>query len=464
MLDITGCVVSDEIRDFLTVSDCPTSLSPGAEDSITLLFAPTAMYQHYVGSVTIQTADIYYPLIEIPFDSYTGYHKYWNWVSFPFAGLERDEVLSEINPFGAKIAHENGNWEYDGSSWNMGSEDQFRYTKCYKINMSGSSDTYDISFEGGHQFPTITLYPNQDNWVGYWLAESQNIDDAFGNDFEDVISVKSEKWYYYPTSLTNPNGRGEETIPICSKVKPLHFGRGYIVRVDEQIDNFSWNTSSNPPHVIEIADPENFEFEPKSDYEAIDILGLSQDVVEVGAFIDTVCIGAAAVTEDSKAQILAYTDDIAYRGSGIHFEVVTTQRCRNKIPEYYVYNEKSGSFNEETIWAQNQSQSLVCFNKDLLNQDDVPGYVTLAANYPNPFNPETTITYSLPHESDVCLEVFNVKGQKVRTLVHEKLGKGYHSVVWNGENESRKPVSSGVYFYRLSAAGKNLVHKMLLLK
>ena len=86
-------------------------------------------------------------------------------------------------------------------------------------------------------------------------------------------------------------------------------------------------------------------------------------------------------------------------------------------------------------------------------------------NYPNPFNPTTAISFSIPEESKVKLSIFNIKGQKVKILANNEFDKGVHSVIWNGVDESGKPVSSGVYFYKLSVNGKSeSVRKCLLLK
>ena len=86
-------------------------------------------------------------------------------------------------------------------------------------------------------------------------------------------------------------------------------------------------------------------------------------------------------------------------------------------------------------------------------------------NYPNPFNPETKINYNIPEEGKVELSIYNIKGQKVKTLVNETQVNGEHTVVWNGTNKNNKRVSSGVYFYKLELNdSKLLINKMLLLK
>ena len=88
----------------------------------------------------------------------------------------------------------------------------------------------------------------------------------------------------------------------------------------------------------------------------------------------------------------------------------------------------------------------------------------LIGNYPNPFNPTTTISYNLEHTGNVKLQVFNVKGQLVRTLVDEVKNAGEHSITWHGEDNNFHSVASGVYFYRLETEAGNHVQRMLLLK
>ena len=94
-----------------------------------------------------------------------------------------------------------------------------------------------------------------------------------------------------------------------------------------------------------------------------------------------------------------------------------------------------------------------------------PEVFALANNYPNPFNPATTIKYALPQAADVELTVYNVVGQPVRTLVAEHQNAGRYVVEWDATNDSGHSLSSGMYFYRLEAGGEfHEVKKMLLLK
>jgi len=92
-----------------------------------------------------------------------------------------------------------------------------------------------------------------------------------------------------------------------------------------------------------------------------------------------------------------------------------------------------------------------------------PGAFNLYQNYPNPFNPTTVITYELPHPADVRIEVFNVLGQKIKTLFDGFQTSSFGRVIWDGTNDSGQGVSAGVYIYSLSGEGIRINKKMLLI-
>ena len=91
----------------------------------------------------------------------------------------------------------------------------------------------------------------------------------------------------------------------------------------------------------------------------------------------------------------------------------------------------------------------------------------LKQNYPNPFNPSTVINYTIPQSANLIntrLEIFNLSGQKVRTLVNTKQSSGTYTVTWNGTNDSGELLATGLYIYRLQAAEFVDIKKMLFMK
>jgi len=102
------------------------------------------------------------------------------------------------------------------------------------------------------------------------------------------------------------------------------------------------------------------------------------------------------------------------------------------------------------------------------DRDIVPAVTALRGNFPNPFNPETTIKFGVRNvevgSEFVNIEIFNVRGQKVKTLVNEYFSAGEHSVVWDGRDDAGRTVGSGVYLYRMTAGEFSETRRMVLMK
>jgi len=109
-------------------------------------------------------------------------------------------------------------------------------------------------------------------------------------------------------------------------------------------------------------------------------------------------------------------------------------------------------------------------NKDLtfeLGSDPIlvlPRAYALADNYPNPFNPQTTIAFDLPESENVRLMVYDIKGRMIKELVSMPMEAGSHTVIWNGTDQSGRRVASGVYFYQINAGPLQQAKRMMLLK
>jgi len=94
----------------------------------------------------------------------------------------------------------------------------------------------------------------------------------------------------------------------------------------------------------------------------------------------------------------------------------------------------------------------------------LPKIFALHKNYPNPFNPITTIKYDLPKEAHVKIMIFDVMGREVRTLVNTRQQAGYQVIQWNAQDNGGRQVSSGYYIYVMQADKFHKTEKMILLK
>ena len=98
------------------------------------------------------------------------------------------------------------------------------------------------------------------------------------------------------------------------------------------------------------------------------------------------------------------------------------------------------------------------------DEDVIPDEFALHSNYPNPFNPTTTISYDLPEQAQITLGIYDLLGKRIKTLVHQSQDAGKQIVMWDGTDDVGRQVSAGVYLYRIQAGQFAQTRKMLFLK
>jgi hypothetical protein len=201
-------------------------------------------------------------------------------------------------------------------------------------------------------------------------------------------------------------------------------------------------------------------------YEAY-LLALSMIPVELSSF---------TAASDENSVTLNWSTATETNNSGFSIERKTTLDERWKevgfVPGFGTTTErKSYSYTDENLAIGNYSYRLKQVNFDgtfeysnsVIIEVFSPEKYTLAQNFPNPFNPSTTIEFSIPQTSNVTIEIYNVIGERVASLVNKTLAAGYHRTDFNASN-----LPSGTYVYRLKASGQNgtfiETKKMLLMK
>ncbi len=132
------------------------------------------------------------------------------------------------------------------------------------------------------------------------------------------------------------------------------------------------------------------------------------------------------------------------RPEGIQDSIIT-------IEVYNIWGVMEASYSVEVFVEPNEDEKL-------------PKEFFVAQNFPNPFNPETEILYELPKDAQVRLVVYNILGQKVKTLVDERQRAGRYNIRWEGRDDSGEEVASGVYFYKIQAGDIEIAKKMLLIR
>jgi hypothetical protein len=187
-----------------------------------------------------------------------------------------------------------------------------------------------------------------------------------------------------------------------------------------------------------------------------------------------VLIGLISMVFGPKDELEAGDGDIAYLTFRVddaeitEFEVTpfTTTNPGHNLS--FVYNDWSnGKPRVAHLYPEVEGNpiALTGASKPGPNEEpNVPTHYSLDQNFPNPFNPSTTLPYSLKEGAHVTISIYNVLGQNVKTLVNEYQDAGHYTKVWDGHDDSGSEVASGIYFYRIKAGDFSDIKKMVLMK
>lgn len=130
-----------------------------------------------------------------------------------------------------------------------------------------------------------------------------------------------------------------------------------------------------------------------------------------------------------------------------------------------LFFDPTGSISIPPVLVRERPGIIYVSGSDADNGDPaIPSINSMSQNYPNPFNPTTTIKYSLAKSGQVSISVFNILGQKVKSLVNESRPAGENTTVWDGKDSSGSEVASGVYFYRIHSESLDETRKMILMR
>ncbi len=243
-------------------------------------------------------------------------------------------------------------------------------------------------------------------------------------------------------------------------------GRGYQIALNSMEDiTFSYQTGGLTRE--DIPEPpltEHFQFIPTGLPWTVVVTDAQLDGTpldpgdEIAIFDGDLCVGAAVYQGDDKTVIPVWQSNDSVELEGFTAGENMTAR---------VWLSAGGREISAEILPLNGITQFGSGDYALLSisgEKVIPSVYELKGNYPNPFNPATSIQYNLPERTQVELTIYTLSGQRVAKLVNAEQDAGYYSVEWQGLNDAGYPVASGIYLYRLKANGFSQSKKMLLLK
>jgi hypothetical protein len=378
---------------------------------------------------------------------------------------------------------------WNGEEW-TGNLFGLRSDEGYKIQTVTNDTTY--LYVKGDEIPQdteLTITAGYENWLPYFVHETQSASAAFGDLMDDLLYIKGEGWSM--TRVEHPNQTTANWITAYNDlyvIPGLHYGKMYAVKllpsITEDIEDFQWNISGEDGGSSKGAEankfylppqPEYFTFVDEPDYESyfIEAMPNDSDILEVGVFANGECIGASLFQGGYPLEILAYANE-SHLGKPISFVIHRSSKGSDQqISSVMAKAPDQKNYATEVLRAGQRMFTIV----NLIGSIDrsemiVEPELRLSQNYPNPIVLDQTsrsatltqIDFSLPETSEVFLNIFNIKGQLVKNLVSGELAAGNHTISWDGRNDRELPVGSGIYFYQLDNGKKTINRKMLIVK
>ena len=418
-------------------------------------------------------------------------------------------------------------WDEDQEMWidfsgNLPTTGDYRATQLYDMNVDGYID---VCAFGQGTF-TLWLGDGTGNWtqdaqfytpsIGYFKAFRVG-GDIDHNGFPDIVIVAEEGSYpsyqnhlycFKETStvdsltITPMFPRGNErflqnSIQFIDWVSAVPEGESSLVKLD-----YSLNGNNGPWTTISDSLPNNGRFQwaipeiGSPNYCIRYTVWTSTDIkiaitpqsfiVEPYEIAYPATNVSAVVNEENTEVSITWNSPTPDERDLESYDVYRFLEINNAIPSYWelICEGSADTSYIDTDWILLEPDfyqyAIVAIYSDGLQAEaafsnvvELPAEVInnplpvtiILINYPNPFNPTTIIEFSIQNDSKVDLSIFNIKGQKIKSLVNQHCEKGKHSIIWDGVDDFGKSVSSGIYYYKLMVNGKTeSVKKCLLLK
>lgn len=401
--------------------------------------------------------------------------------------------LPEMTLYINEVMASNNNYFYDinenSGSWfeliNYGSE---------SVELRGLHLSNDLNNLDKWQIPAQTLLPNE--IILFWADSSDNLDSnyEFHTNFEltdsqtlylthidatEVIDSVScavsgvnasmaRKWddmtLWEETLIPTPNNSNELSYNLHEAI--------FINEVCSNNQTIITDSEGNYSSWIELWNQKDYPINLRGFSLTDELTNLDKWVfpttrLEANSYILIWCTGTDALYPNGEMHtnfnLSASGDDLTL--SFINSDIVDDLSV-NSIPADNSFGrlvENTAHYALFTIpspGAENISEGAT----DNLDAEVTTPLTYLINNYPNPFNPETTISFNLKDSGVVRLEIYNIKGQKVRTLLNEHKEAGNHNIIWNGTDDHNRKVASGVYLYKMRNGRFSSTKKMILMK
>ncbi len=417
------------------------------------------------------------------FDESLTFRPGWKWISFPRMERYKDEtfdavtLLSRIKPWDGqtpenlymeyKPANVNQSISYNNVTlWDPNSTlIELKSTQGYKLKYEGPTDLASIRLEGAKEdYDASVDLISGENWVGYFIDHSMYPEDCLPADLMNGPLIQIQTQYWTMTKIPS--------IPpvwICSqKRSPFKYGDLVVLKLaqNQSYPDFQWQNTGMNMQDVEIPKTSYFTFEEKADYLPfyIETDSLS-DIQEIAVLADGEIKGAAVrESGDTIVEVNGYLQGVS-PGAVIEFETYNGYKSEPVEKGNYVVIDHQRKIREKrNIFA---GEKAMYYHVSLKSNEvyELPPEIGLVTCQPNPFGKNTTFTFRINEKSSISIQIYDLQGNPVKTLINSNYPEGYYNLTWNGDNDSGNRIAPGVYFYRVSTGNRTVqTNKIVMIK
>ncbi|MBI2420365.1 MAG: T9SS type A sorting domain-containing protein, partial [Ignavibacteriales bacterium] len=396
----------------------------------------------------------------------------WTWISFNSkkADMSVSSVLSGLHPAPDKdiIKDQTSHAQFTSTGIWFGSLDTIRNEKMYLLKLTKKDSLSHVGYPVQPASSPIFLNAGW-NYIGYLPQGSTDVNSALASlQPQNGDIIKSQFAFAIYDTAFGWFGDLPYMIPRL----------GYFIKISRQ-DTLIYPDVSSKAALPVIANLEPYKTiagQPDwtinaNDYQysmsvvaklAKGIVDSIKENIAVGLFAGNVCRGFAAPLYDAfKCRYLFYLTIYGNEpvGDSLLFRVYDAKT------KHVLALMKGIRFEADKLTGNyNEAHEITGIPLAVQDGRIIPAEFSLSANYPNPFNPTTTIAFALPVESDVTITIYNIMGERVKQIVNGHEQAGFYSVVWDGRNDYSNIVASGVYIYSMKAGKYQATRKLTFIK
>ena len=390
----------------------------------------------------------------------------WNWFSLNLLAddMTTNGVLGGTNPTNKDIVRNQRLFSQfvNGAGW-LGNLETLTNQSMYLINLAQPTSLEIIGFAVDVELTHIAVERGW-NWISFLPQQSQAVNEALAS-LNSVTGDIIKSQFEFAQFVEGIGWIGSLTF-MNPSLGYQHFA--------QEAGTLAYPFFEGDPPAKAVADPllafEDWQIDPRTYRNNMTLVasvegegnGVDSDEDVIAAFVGDQCRGVGQTVyvptlDRYLAFVVVYGDDLD--GEPVEFRFFDDdEKVERFIPTEVTFRAN------ESLGTVEQPYVLETRARRLGDRGYIPNTFTLGQSFPNPFNPSTQIGYGLPQDGHVELAIYNVVGQKIRTLVSKVESAGYHYVMWDGRSDESYAVPSGMYFYVMQAEQFRQVKKVMLLK